>query len=427
MRQVNQTGNRSISPRTAGAIFLAAGLFLARLVGAGEVVGSSAHSTLPAGTLLYLRLENAVSTKSSHLKAPVSARVVREVRSQTANGAVRIPVGTVVRGIIDKVIPSSSPTDRAKLRLKFTQLELPGGPPVPIVGRVSEVENARESVLPDGSILGVLASELPVKMIEDAIEKVKKTNPGVGEEAQKASEMTLGKGDTSIEYPAGTDLAFTLEQPLTVNRTFPPATSDELTAAATEAIARLLEDAPQRSRGKDGKPADPLNLIFIGAVEQVRKAFAAAGWVEAEKLTGKSLFETVRAVVVNRGYGSAPVSQLYLYGRPEDLAFQKMLNTFAKRHHLRIWKSPTATSDGREVWLSAATHDTGFDVRPGVVSHAIDPEIDKERDKVAADLIMTGSVASARLVTRASPLSEGLTATGAPWKTDGRLFALELK
>jgi hypothetical protein len=104
-----------------------------------------------------------------------------------------------------------------------------------------------------------------------------------------------------------------------------------------------------------------------------------------------------------------------------------MLNTFARRHHLRIWKSPVQASDGREAWLSAATHDAGWDVRLGVVSHAIDPEIDKERDKVAADLIATGLVASARPVTRPNPLSEGLTATGATWKTDGRLFALELK
>jgi hypothetical protein len=374
-----------------------------------------------------LRLENPVSTKSSHLKEPVAARVVREVRLGTENPQVIVPVGAVVRGTIDKVIPSSSPTDRAKLRLKFTELELPGGPAVPIVGRIIDVENARENVMPDGSILGVLASELPVTMIEGAIEKIKGANPSMGGDAEKASEKTLGKGDTSIDYPAGTDLTLLLEQPLNIEETFPPAASDELSPAVAEAIARLLQDSPQRSAGKDGKPGDPLNLIFVGRVEQIRKAFEDAGWAEAEKLTSKSLFETVRAVVVNKGYGSAPVSQLYLYGRAEDLAFQKMLNTFAKRHHLRIWKSPVETSDGREVWLSAGTHDTGWDIRPGVVSHAIDPEIDKERDKVGADLIAAGAVSRARWVTRPDPLSEGLTATGATWKTDGLLLALELK
>ena len=75
----------------------------------------------------------------------------------------------------------------------------------------------------------------------------------------------------------------------------------------------------------------------------------------------------------------------------------------------------------------APEHNAGLAQGRWVVSHAIDPEIDKERDKVAADLIASGLVASARPVTRPNPLSEGLTATGATWKTDGRLFALELK
>jgi hypothetical protein len=109
------------------------------------------------------------------------------------------------------------------------------------------------------------------------------------------------------------------------------------------------------------------------------------------------------------------------------LAFEKMLNTFMKRHHLRLWRSPAKTLGGREIWQGAATHDTGLDVRPGVVSHAIDPDLDAERAKVGADLLVAGCVAAERLVTRPNPLSEGLTATGAAWRTDGRLLVIELK
>jgi hypothetical protein len=69
----------------------------------------------------------------------------------------------------------------------------------------------------------------------------------------------------------------------------------------------------------------------------------------------------------------------------------------------------------------------GWDIRQGAVSHAIEPEIDREREKVGADLSVTGRAAAMRLVTRPSPLSEGLTATGASWKTDGQLLAIELK
>jgi len=77
--------------------------------------------------------------------------------------------------------------------------------------------------------------------------------------------------------------------------------------------------------------------------------------------------------------------------------------------------------------MGAATHDTGMDIRPGVVSHAIDPDLDDERAKVGADLVATGRVSATQLVTRPDPVSEGKTATGATWKTDGKLLAIELK
>jgi hypothetical protein len=104
-----------------------------------------------------------------------------------------------------------------------------------------------------------------------------------------------------------------------------------------------------------------------------------------------------------------------------------MLNTFLKRHHLRLWRAAVTTTDGREIWLGASTHDIGLDVRPGVVSHAIDSDLDAERGKVGADLMVGGYVAAERLVTRPDPLSEGKTATGGTWKTDGQLLVIELK
>ncbi|MFB3923183.1 MAG: LssY C-terminal domain-containing protein [Terriglobia bacterium] len=382
---------------------------------------------MPAGTNIYLRLETPVSTTSSHLRDPVKARVVRDVPWSGTPTQIAVPVGAKLSGTIERLIPSSSPTDRARLRLRFSQLELPGLPAVSVEGHVAEVENARETVLADGTIRGVLASELPISMLEEALDKLKKQRPDVGDQAKKTSEERLGKSDTSIEYPAGTDFALVLDKPLELPRIFPPTVEDTLSSQVNAPVTHLLTEAPQRVSGKDGKPGDPLNLVIIGNAEEIRRAFQEGGWVEAEKLTGKSLFETVRAVMGDKGYGSAPVSQLYLYGRAEDLAFQKMLNTFAKRHHLRLWRSSAKAEDGREIWLGAATHDVGMDVRPGVVSHAIDPEIDKERDKVGADLAATGRVAVLCPVTRPNPLSEGMTATGGNWKTDGRLLAIELK
>lgn len=410
---------------TLAALTVLAGLALVEAALAAS--GQAASVTLPAGSVLYLRLESAASTKTSHLREPVTARVVREVPASPNNAEIAIPVGAVVRGLVEKLVPSSSPTDRARLRLRFTRLEIPEQAPVALAVRVTEVENARESILADGTVQGVLASELPLTMLEDALEKLRKSRSDVGTEAQKAQEQALGKADTAIEFPAGTDLHVVLQKPLALERLFPSAVNAQLSSGVSASLERLLADVPQRASGKDGKPGDPLNLIVVGNADEIRRAFQEAGWAEAEKLSGKSLWETVRAVAANKGYKEAPVSQLYLFGRAEDLAFQKMLNTFAERHHLRLWRSAATTAEGREIWLGAATHDVGWDIRPGVVSHAIEPEIDREREKVGADFSVTGHVAAMRLVTRPNPLSEGLTATGAAWKTDGQLLAVELK
>ncbi len=387
---------------------------------ADNVAGQTQSLTLPAGTRLYVRLVTAVSTKTSHLRDTIKARVVREV---LAGQAVAVPLGAVVQGRIEKLIPSSSPTDRARVLLRFNRLEVPGQSPIGLIGRVTEVENARESVLPDGIVQGLLARELPISHLESALGKLGTTSGDL----DKMKDKALGKSDTSIDYPSGTDLVLVLEKPLAIGQASAPAVPDRLGEGISGSVERLLSVAPQRVSSKDGKPGDPLNLVVIGNAEEIRRVFREAGWVEAEKLTGKSLLGTVRAVASEQGYGSAPVSQLYLFGRAEDLAFEKSLNTFMKRHHLRLWRSPETTADGREIWLGAATHDIGLDVHPGVISHAIDPDLDDERAKVGADLLVTGWVARVELVTRPNPLSEGMTATGGTWKTDGRLLAIELK
>jgi hypothetical protein len=397
--------------------------------GSPKGTGQATLLTLPPGSVLYLRLESAVSTTGSHLREPITARVVREVAVPSGGQGVAIPLGAVVSGQIEKLIPSSNPTDRASLRLRFSQLEIPGRPPIALAGHVTEVENARETVLGDGTVQGLLANELPVTVLEKALDRLQKSDPNLGAEARKTKEQALGKGDTSIDFPAGTDLHFVLDKPIAVDQVLPYAVSDTLAPEVSASIENLLAALPQRAESKDGKPGDPVNLVLIGNAEEVRRAFLAAGWSEPEKLTGKSLWETIRAVAANQGYGTAPVSQLYLFGRPEDLAFQKTLNTFAERHHLRLWRTSATTSSGREIWVGAATHDVGWDVRPGegVASHAIDPEIDKERSKVGADLVAGGDVAALRLTVRPNPLSEGLTATGASWRTDGRLLVVQLK
>lgn len=385
--------------------------------------GEESLAPLPAGTVLWLRLDTAVSTTTSKLRQQVAAHVAREVRE--GDGVV-VPLGTPVTGEIAKLIPSSSPDDRARLLIQFTRISPAGQTAETLVAHVRKVDNARETVLADGTIRGLLASEVPLSRLDGVLGKLGQSDPALGTQIEQAASRNLGKLDTSIALPVGTTIELVLDQPLAVSGVFSPA-APNLNDQALGAVARLLENAPQRAQTKDGKPGDPLNLVVIGSAEQIREAFQKAGWFPAEEKSGNSIWKTITAMTGDTGYNQAPVSQLYLFGRQEDMAFERVMNTFTKRHHLRLWQTTTTAPGGQLIWLGAATHDIGIDIHPGVVSHATDPDLDDERSEVGADLELSGRVAAEQLVTRPNPLSQGLTGTGGAWHTDGRLMAIELK
>src|SRR5262249_61226972 len=76
----------------------------------------------------------------------------------------------------------------------------------------------------------------------------------------------------------------------------------------------------------DGLPGDPVNLALTGTLEQLRAAFAHAGWSEADRLGLSSSWHMVRAFVFNTSYPTAPFSTLYLFGRGQDIGFQKAID-----------------------------------------------------------------------------------------------------
>ena len=88
----------------------------------------------------------------------------------------------------------------------------------------------------------------------------------------------------------------------------------------------------------DGLPGDPVNLVLVGEMERLRAAFTAAGWTEADPLGLMSSWRMVVAFVFNRPYPAAPFSTLFLFGRGQDVGFQKAIDgSPRKRHHIRFW------------------------------------------------------------------------------------------
>ena len=140
-------------------------------------------------------------------------------------------------------------------------------------------------------------------------------------------------------------------------------------------------------------PSDLTNLMFIGSSGAIERAFAASGWEPVDELNAQTTYSTVRSIAENQGYRRAPMSILLLDGAPPKYAYAKTLNTFSKRHHLRIFSSD-ATWQGEPVWNSSSTHDIGigFSKKNKTFIHLIDSNIDNERAKVVNDLLLTGCV-----------------------------------
>jgi hypothetical protein len=136
--------------------------------------------------------------------------------------------------------------------------------------------------------------------------------------------------------------------------------------------------------------------------------------------------KVVQATLRQTGYSKAPVSTLLIDGRQPDLVFQKSLDTFAKRHHVRIWKL-ASTYEGRAVWVGSSTHDIAVEHDKGMTrTHRIDPHIDRERDWVESDLLFIGSATGYADVNRPAAPRTTTNATGDDIVTDGVMSVVQV-
>ena len=157
----------------------------------------------------------------------------------------------------------------------------------------------------------------------------------------------------------------------------------------------------------DGLPGDPVNFVLIGTLAQLRAAYAAAGWSEADRLGLASSWRMARTFVLNRPYPTAPFSTLYLFGRGQDIGFQKAIdNSPRKRHHIRFWaltleraqetvdtasfwlNTDRPPDSERVLWVGAGTKDTGLSLAKLTfqITHATDSDTNVERDFMVTEL-----------------------------------------
>ena len=189
------------------------------------------------------------------------------------------------------------------------------------------------------------------------------------------------------------------------------------------ALRAALENMPCCTTDKTGtEQGDPLNLVVIGDLDDVYYAFIRADWDETETIYRASLLKTIRSFLFGGRYRYSPVSALYVFGRPQDVAFQRARTSIHERNHLRLWLAPMRYED-QLVWIGQISRDIGvrFTLKT-ITTHKIDPDVDETRDFLIQDLWYSQALKSFGYVkgVGAAAYSEPRgNLTGDPYFTDG--------
>lgn len=189
-----------------------------------------------------------------------------------------------------------------------------------------------------------------------------------------------------------------------------------------------FDGGPRITHTADGHPGDPLNIALVGSEPDVLRAMHAAGWDPADPITFASSARIVADSILREPDPDAPVSNLLLFGRKEDLAFELPVGDSPRqRHHVRFWLW-NEKYDGRDVWVGSASFDerVGLSHTTGQVTHHIAPEVDAERELIMHGLQKAGCAASEFYINGFHKKLDGLNGGGDPWRTDGRLGVVVL-
>jgi hypothetical protein len=409
----------SFNRRVRRCIALCAGLLPA-------APAALAAQQLGAADTVRVRLLDGVH---SHHRARPAVRALVIAPLQDADGRVVLPPGTVLSGRYAGSGMERFGGKRHWLALQFDSAAVPiydaanDTVRAAVIVRIVALDDARETVDSAGRIVGPAIPSVIHSKGDWAVVALGILHPVTAIVLATTLEGEMKERHRAITLEPGTELSAVLTRTVVLPRRSewkpPPAIVSE---ANPDSIARTV---PLRATLRErNAPSDIVGIAVIGTAEQLREVCAAAGFTRAARMTLGSDVKTLVRTARGEGYGAQPVSELVLAGRAPDMVYEKVVDSFRKRHHFRVWRWPAApaSDDRRALWLIAATHDTGitFSRQRDAFTHTIDPHVDRERDKVVNDLVATNRVAAMSYVPRAAP-------AGGAMVTDGKLAVLVLK
>ena len=391
---------------------------------------SAIAAQLPRGTTLSVRQQVSVGTRFSKVGDPVSGVLLSPVLEQ---GRTILPAGSELDGRVTLVrkMGLGFKHQSASLAFGFHFIRLPGGKKVSIDARMRHVETAKEWVDAEGRIHGIGSVTNVSSSLAVGAWRLLVVAPGVGVSVWATKLIFAPAPDAEIAFARGTEYRLELTRPLQIDDAdfdfSGPPTSLLSREIRTDTRAAMDALPSQRAKRVSGASGDLVNLILVGSAGGVMRAFRAAGWATSDVKAAGSVLRTYFSIILRRGYKKAPMSTMVLDGNRSDIELEKSLNSFAKRHHLRIWRRPQETQ-GEGVWVAAATEDIGirFSRQARNFTHVIDGNVDAERTKVVDDLLFTGCVSEAGLIGRSNLPPELNNGTGTTLKTDGRVAVLRI-
>ncbi len=199
----------------------------------------------------------------------------------------------------------------------------------------------------------------------------------------------------------------------------------------------------------DGFASDPINIGLVGSRKQLISAMETAGWHVIQPTTPRTVARMVWAIIFRRSFPGTPISNLYLFGRKQDISFEVELLEQGRghRHHVRFWattlsdiqtieSSKTKSSNREELeladhllWAGAASRDIGITFAKGTfqLTHAVSPNTNGERALIVRQLESHGLAGSISSIHLYRPYYLPNFAWSRSLRTDGIMAVLRLK
>lgn len=379
---------------------------------------------VPATTTLRVRMLDSLTSVESSVGHTLRAVVMRPL---VLDGRTVVDAGSTITGVTTAAGTLREKGRQYFVTVTFSTLTTRDGTTIPFPARIVDVINAREYVDTAGRVIGP-----PLQSMSKSASTWALAALGMVEPIPAIMMMAAFRGEQQarhrdIRFAPGTDLVIRALAPVTAAES--PGNGAELAALVDDVTAQrfdtLLAQLPRRTAVRvNGPPSDFLNAIFVGSDAQIDSAFRAAGWSTAEKISARSDFRTFWSALRGKGDEHQPVSTQVAFGRLPDLVYQRVVDTFAKRHHVRLWRS-SLLWNGQSVWIAAATRDIGVRLSAAHrgFTHRTDPEIDDERNVLVEDLQVSGGVQALSLVPSINSVHEYFAGKV---RSDGRVAVIVL-